>query len=96
LDYVAPAFVLVQSSGKRRVVVDFDKLNKETLKSAFRYEILKSLRHLAKRGDWAISFDLDGTGFMPFPSTRTTGSTLPFPSVGKLYSSSRPFPSVGH
>ena len=27
-------FVVVQSSGKRRVVVDFDKLNKETLKSA--------------------------------------------------------------
>ena len=50
LDYVAPAFVVVvQSSGKRRVVVDFDKLNKETLKSAFRYETLKSLRHLAKR-----------------------------------------------
>jgi hypothetical protein len=30
LDHVAPAFVVVQSSGKRRVVVDFDKLNKET------------------------------------------------------------------
>jgi hypothetical protein len=59
LDNVAPAFVVVQSSGKRRVVVDFDKLNKETLKSAFRYETLQSLRHLAKRGDWAISFDLE-------------------------------------
>jgi hypothetical protein len=33
LDYVAPAFVVVQSSGKRRVVVDFDKLITETLKS---------------------------------------------------------------
>jgi hypothetical protein len=59
LDYVAPAFVVVQSSGKRRVVMDFDKLNKETLTIAFRYETLKSLRHLAKRGDWAISFDLE-------------------------------------
>jgi hypothetical protein len=49
MDYVAPAFVVVQSSGKRRVVVDFDKLNKETLKSAFRYETLKLLSHLAKR-----------------------------------------------
>jgi hypothetical protein len=47
LDYVAPAFVVVQSSSKRRVVADIDKLNKETLKSAFRYETLKSLRHLA-------------------------------------------------
>jgi len=65
-DYVAPAFVVVQSSGKRRVVVDFDKLNKETLKSAFRYETLKSLRHLAKRGDWAISFDLED-GFHAIP-----------------------------
>ena len=44
---------------KRRVVMHFDKLNKETLKSAFRYETLKSLRHLAKKGDWAISFDLE-------------------------------------
>jgi hypothetical protein len=93
-DYVAPAFVVVQSSGKRRVVVDFDKLNKETLKSAFRYETLKSLRHLAKRGDWAISFDLED-GFYAIPIHPDAGSTLPFPSVGK-YSSSRPFPSVGH
>jgi hypothetical protein len=53
--------VVVRSSGKRRVVVDFDKLDKENLKSAFRYDTLKSLRHhdLAKRGDWAISFDLE-------------------------------------
>jgi hypothetical protein len=49
LDYVAPALiVVVPSSGKRKVVVGFDKLNKETLKSAFRYETLKPLRHLAK------------------------------------------------
>ena len=52
LDYVAPAFVVVQSSGKRRVVVDFDKQAQQghlTLKSAFRYETLKSLRHLAEK-----------------------------------------------
>ena len=46
--------------------MDFDKLNKETLKSAFLYETLKSLRHLAKRGDWAISFDLED-GFHAVP-----------------------------
>jgi hypothetical protein len=57
----------------QRVVDLFDKLNKETLKSAFRYETLKSLRHLAKRGDWEISFDLeDRCHASPFSSTRTT------------------------
>jgi hypothetical protein len=65
--------------------VDFDKLNKETLKSAFRYETLKSLRHFAKRGDWAISFDLKDGRFMLFPSTRRTGSTLLFSIGGKVF-----------
>jgi hypothetical protein len=87
LDYVAPAFVVVQSSGKRRVVVDFDKLNKETLKSAFRYETLKSLRHLAKRGDWAISFDLEDGGFHAIPiHPRTTGTKyFTFSIGGKVF-----------
>jgi hypothetical protein len=94
LDYVAPAFVVVQSSGKRIVVVDFDKLNKETLKSAFWYETLKSIRHLVKRGDWTISFDLED-GFHAIPIHPDDRKYFTFPSVEK-YFSSRPFPSVGH
>ena len=84
LDYVAPAFVVVQSSGKRRVVVDFDKLNKETLKSAFRYETLKSLRHLAKRGDWAISFDLED-GFHAIPIHPDDRKYFTFSIGGKVF-----------
>jgi len=84
LDYVAPAFVVVQASGKRRVVVDFDKLNKETLKSAFRYETLKSLRHLAKRGDWAISFDLED-GFHAIPIHPDDRKYFTFSIGGKVF-----------
>jgi hypothetical protein len=86
LDYdVAPAFVVVQSSGKRRVVVDFDKLNKETLKSAFRYETLsKSLRHLVKRGDWAISFDLEN-GFHAIPIHPDDRKYFTFSIGGKVF-----------
>jgi hypothetical protein len=72
----AGPFVVVQSSGKRRVVVDFDKLNKETLKSAFRYETLKSLISNLPSEEREATGPFPSTwrtGFMPFPSTRTTG-----------------------
>jgi hypothetical protein len=77
LDYVAPAFVVVQSSGKRRVV-------EETLKSVFRYETLKSLRYLAKRGDWAISFDLED-GFHAIPIHPDDRKYFTFSIGGKVF-----------
>jgi hypothetical protein len=87
LDYVAPAFVVVQSSGKRRVVVDFDKLNKETLRSAFRYETLKSLCKAPGEERRLGNFLWLGgrVSCHPFPSTRTTGSTFTFSIGGEVF-----------
>ena len=65
-DYVCNAFVHKQPNGKRRLVINLKHLNELSECVHIKYESLKTLRNLAEKGDWAISFDLqDGFHCIP-------------------------------
>ena len=59
-DYVTKAFLVPKpGTNKWRLVVDLRHLNQFVEKFTTKFETLKALRRLAKRGDWMMSFDLE-------------------------------------
>ena len=59
-DYVTKAFLVPKPGlNKWRLVVDLRHLNSYVMEHTTKFETLKNLRHLAKRGDWMFSFDLE-------------------------------------
>lgn len=56
--HCAAAFI-ASNNGKRRVVIDLRHVNKFLRSKGCRYDTLKSLRHLLRRGDYMLSMDLE-------------------------------------
>ena len=66
LDYVSNAFIHTQPNGKKRLVFNFKHLNKFMKECFSKYDTLKVLKNLARKGDYAISFDIqDDFHFIP-------------------------------
>ena len=56
--YVSKCFLVPKPGGKWRLVMDFRWLNSHCIEKSCRFETLKTLSRLAKKGDWMFSFDL--------------------------------------
>ena len=54
----SPLSVIVNDSGKKRLVIDLRHLNKYLFKSSFKYEDLRTAMLLFQKEDYLISFDL--------------------------------------
>lgn len=64
--HVSPAFLIPKASGGWRLVVDLRRLNSYCVPLRCRFETLRALGRLARRGDWMVSFDLqDGYHCVP-------------------------------
>jgi len=57
--FCAPAFVVKNASGKRRVVVDLRFINTHLRERPVRFESLRSFRASVRPGMWMISLDLE-------------------------------------
>lgn len=58
-DFVAPAFIVTSGANrKKRLVIDFSNINRQCIKMACRYEGLKDLKHMLRKGDYMFSLDL--------------------------------------
>ena len=56
--FVSRAFVVRQSNGKRRLVIDLRHLNSFCPPASCRFEALTMLRRLARKGAWMVSLDI--------------------------------------
>ena len=56
--YVSKVFLVPKPNGKWRLVMDFRWLNSHCREFKCRFETLKALQRLARRGDYMFSFDL--------------------------------------
>lgn len=56
--WVSRCFLVPKGIGKWRLIIDLRDLNRHCVTKHLKFETLKRLRYLARRGDWFISFDL--------------------------------------
>ena len=57
-EFINPLHVAVQPSGKERLILDLPHLNNFIVKTHVKYEDLKTVFQLLKKGDYVFSFDL--------------------------------------
>ena len=57
-EFINPLHVAVQPSGKERLILDLSHLDNFTVKTHVKYEDLKTVLQLLKKGDYVFSFDL--------------------------------------
>ena len=57
-EFINPLHVAVQPSGKEGLILDLSHLNNFIVKSNVKYEVLKTVLQLLKKGDYVFSFDL--------------------------------------
>ena len=57
-EFINPLHVAVQPSGKERLILDLSHLNNFIVKTRVKYEDLKTVLQLLKKGDYVFSFDL--------------------------------------
>ena len=57
-EFINPLHVAVQPSGKERLILDLSHLNNFIVKTHVKYENLKTVLQLLKKGDYVFSFDL--------------------------------------
>ena len=57
-EFINPLHVAVQPSGKERLILDLSHLNNFIVKTHVKYEDLKTVLQLLKKGDYVFSFDL--------------------------------------
>ena len=56
--FINPLHVAVQPSRKQRLTLDLSHMNNSTVKTYVKYEDLKTVLQLLKKGDYVFSFDL--------------------------------------
>ena len=57
-EFINPLHVAVQPSGKERLILDLPHLNNFIVKTHVKYEDLKTVLQLLKKGDYVFFFDL--------------------------------------
>ena len=83
-EFCAPAFVVSNSSGKRRVVIDLRYINSHLPARPVRYENLRSFRSSLAPGDHMISLDLQ-SGYHHIGVHPSSRRFLGFALDGKYY-----------
>ena len=58
LEFINPLHAAVQPFGKERLILDLSYLNNFIVKTHVKYEDLKTVLQLLKKGDYVFSFDL--------------------------------------
>lgn len=64
--WLSGAFLVPKGDGGWRLVINLSRLNTWVRKKRCRFETLKQLRHIARKGDWMISWDISD-GFYHVP-----------------------------